>query len=280
MTLYENHFFPSERALYGMRDVRLVQCAFQGAEDGESALKEAEGVVLEQCYMELRYPLWHCRGVTMRESVMTPTCRAALWYAEGVKAEGSQLHGIKAVRECRDVEIRNSSVVSAEFGWKCRGLSLEKTTVEGEYLFLDSQEIRFRECTLTGKYSFQYVQDVVIERSTLNTKDAFWHSRNVRVCDSVVRGEYLGWYSDGLTLERCHIVGTQPLCYATNLRLVECTMEGCDLSFEYSDVEATVRGPIDSVKNPRSGRILAEAYGEVLFTEDVKMPCTATVSVR
>lgn len=73
-----------------------------------------------------------------------------------------------------------------------------------------------------------------------------------------MRGEYLGWYSENLTLIRCHISGTQPLCYCENLHLIDCTMEGTDLSFEYSSVEAEVRGEILSVKNPRSGCIVAE----------------------
>lgn len=121
--------------------------------------------------------------------------------------------------------------------------------------------------TLHGKYSFQYVENMVIRNSVLDTKDAFWHSRNVTVYDSVVKGEYLAWYSQSLRLVRCKIIGTQPLCYARDLVLEDCEMVDCDLSFEYSDVQATVRGEITSVKNPRSGRICAGSVGEVILDE-------------
>ena len=70
--------------------------------------------------------------------------------------------------------------------------------------------------------------------------------------------------TDEGTLIDCRIIGTQPLCYCRNLRLIDCTMEQCDLAFEYSDVDATVTGSVDSVKNPRSGRILAERIGEII----------------
>ena len=40
--------------------------------------------------------------------------------------------------------------------------------------------------------------------------------------------------------------------------LIDCAMEDADLAFEYSDVQAEVRGHILSVKNPRSGRIVAD----------------------
>ena len=84
------------------------------------------------------------------------------------------------------------------------------------------------------------------------------------VKDSIINGEYLGWYSEGLTLERCRIEGTQPLCYAKNLTLIDCEMVGCDLAFENSEVEASIRGHVDSIKNPRSGRIVVDSVGEVI----------------
>lgn len=48
--------FPSERDLYGASDLTLNNCSFDGAEDGESALKEARNVKLHSCFMNLRYP--------------------------------------------------------------------------------------------------------------------------------------------------------------------------------------------------------------------------------
>lgn len=113
---------------------------------------------------------------------------------------------------------------------------------------------------------------MTIRDSTINTKDAFWHSRDVTVEDCEVTGEYLGWYSENLTLVRCHIKGTQPLCYCKGLRLIDCTMEGTDLAFEYSDVDAEVKGHIDSVKNPRSGRIHAGSIGGIVLGDQV-MDC-------
>jgi hypothetical protein len=56
-------------------------------------------------------------------------------------------------------------------------------------------------------------------------------------------------------------------------------MEGTDLSFEYSDVQADVKGHILSVKNPRSGTITADSVGEVIFGDAV-MECTGQVIVR
>ena len=121
---------------------------------------------------------------------------------------------------------------------------------------------------------------MTIAHSRLCTKDAFWHAKNVTVTDCEVDGEYLGWYSEGLTFIRCHIKGTQPLCYCKRLRLIDCTMENCDLSFEYSDVRAQVRGEIVSVKNPHRGSIIADRIGEVIITPDSVYPVRAKIVQR
>ena len=143
--------------------------------------------------------------------------------------------------------------------------------------FFESRSIRADGLRLAGKYTFQYTKNVRISRSVLNTKDAFWHAKNVTVVDSEIDGEYLGWYSEGLTLIRCHIKGTQPLCYCKNLKLIDCTTENCDLAFEYSGVQADIRGGIDSIKNPRRGVIRADSVGEIIRTSDSVFPSRARI---
>ena len=277
--LIENRQYDEERSLYALKDTLVKNCVFAGPADGESVLKEARNISLENCDFSLRYPLWHVRGFRLDNCKMDDKTRAAIWYAEDGEISGSVLGGIKAVRECANISIRGSEIVSQEFGWKSSGISLDDCSITAEYLFFDCKDIKLNNVKMKGKYSFQYVENLEIRDSVLDTKDAFWHSKNITVINSVVKGEYLGWFSEGLTLINCAISGTQPLCYCKDLRLIDCTMEGTDLSFEYSDVKATVRGHIDSVKNPRSGEILADSVGEIIMGDAV-MECTGKVTIR
>lgn len=271
--------FDEERALYHLQDTAVVDCDFAGPADGESALKEARNISVENCRFSLRYPLWHVEGFTLADSTMDEAARAAIWYAADGNIHGSVLGGIKAVRECRNISIANSKIISPEFGWKSRNVQIADCDAVSEYIFLDSRDIAIDRFRFKGKYSFQYTENVSITNSDLDTKDAFWHAKNVTVKDSVLKGEYLGWYSDGLTLINCHIIGTQPLCYCKNLTLVDCTMETTDLSFEYSQVQATVTGHIDSVKNPLSGYILADSIGEIILENSV-METDCKIKIR
>ena len=263
--IIENQTLDEERALYGEHDLVVRNCRFDGPADGESAFKECEDVTVEGAFMNLRYPFWHDHGLALRNVEMTELCRAALWYSRDVTIEDSRLHGIKALRECADVLMRNCDIVSPEFGWSTRGIQMEACTAESEYFLMRSTGLRLSDVRFRGKYSFQYVEDAVIEDSELDTKDAFWHAKNVVVRNSIVRGEYLGWYSEGLTFENCLIEGTQPLCYCEGLTLVNCRMEGCDLAFERSHVQAEITTPVDSVKNPLVGSLIQlPAVGEVI----------------
>ncbi len=277
--IIENQTFDQERALYNLKSADVVGCVFAGPADGESVLKEARDVALRDCSFSLRYPLWHVEGFSMENCAMDDKTRAAIWYAKDATIANSTLGGIKAVRECQNIALRGCKVESEEFGWKSQGISLTDTDITAQYIFFDSRDVVLKNVQMRGKYSFQYMENLTIEDSILDTKDAFWHSKNVTVKNSTVRGEYLAWFSDGLTLINCRIIGTQPLCYCKNLVLENCTMEATDLSFEYSDVRATVNGHIDSVKNPRSGTITCDSVGEIIMGEAV-MECTGEVIVR
>ncbi len=256
--------FDEERALYALADTTVAHCVFDGPADGESALKEATRITVEDCDFRLRYPFWHVHGGTLRRSTLTDTCRAALWYAADMQIEDSTLGGIKALRECDRMTLVGCDVTSAEFGWLCRAVTLRDCRVSGEYPFFMSRDLDMTDLHLKGKYSLQYIENCTIRDSVLDTKDAFWHAKKVTVTDSTIKGEYLGWYSEGLTLIRCHIAGTQPLCYCQNLTLIDCTTDGCDLAFENSDVTATIKGHVHSIKSPASGHITADSVGEII----------------
>ena len=267
---YENLTLDEERALYGISDSTVKNCRFDGKADGESALKEANRIKVENCFMNLRYPFWHLSDSKINGCELTENCRAALWYDKNLQIENCKMNGIKALRECENIVLKDSVVSSPEFIWKCKNLTLENVEIkESEYPFFEVKDAKIKNLKMKGKYSFQYGENLEISDSELDTKDAFWHTKNVTVRNSVVKGEYLGWYSENLTLINCQIIGTQPFCYCKNLVLENCTMENCDLAFERSSVTATVKGKIDSVKNPLAGKIHADEIGDIIIEENI-----------
>ena len=133
--LYESLTLDEERALYGISHATVKDCLFDGPADGESALKEASDITIEDCEFRLRYPFWHVRGGRVVNSTLTATCRAALWYASDMTIENTALGGIKALRECDRMTLTGCEISSAEFGWLCRGVELTDCKMQGEYPF-------------------------------------------------------------------------------------------------------------------------------------------------
>ncbi len=268
MKIIEDQKFDQERAFYAACDLYIRNCAFDGPADGESAVKESRNIRLEHVYCNLRYPFWHDHGLKITDSHLTPLCRAALWYSDHIEIEDTKMHGIKALRECSNVTIKNCDIVSPEFGWSVKNIQMEKTKAESEYFMMRSENLDFSEVELKGKYSFQYIKNGEFNGCIFDTKDAFWHGENITVRNSVIKGEYLAWYSNGLTLINCKIMGTQPFCYCRNLKLIDCEMIDTDLCFEKSQVEATITTPVISIKNPISGQIVAPEVGEIIRDEE------------
>ena len=279
MNSITNKTFDEERALYNLHNAEVENCTFAGPADGESALKESEDITVKNCRFSLRYPFWHTKRFNLSDSYLDGGVRAAMWYACDGSINNTKIEGVKFLRECKNIKMNKVTAESPEFGWRCTDLFIYDCDITSEYFLFESRNVEISNLRMKGKYSFQYVENMTLKDSYLDTKDAFWHTKNVTVKNSVVKGEYLAWYSDGLTLIDCKIIGTQPLCYCKNLTLINCTTEGCDLSFEYSDVHADISGNIVSVKNPKSGRICADSIGEIIHDHSV-MKTDCEISVR
>ncbi len=254
--------YSEERALYNLKNARLLLCKFMGENDGESPLKEASNISVNSCKFYLRYPLWHVNDAQIRATLFAEPSRAPMWYSKNLVFRNSTIESVKAFRECENITLDNLVMKSAEAIWRCNKVNIVNSDLDSTYLCFESKDINMSKTNFKGKYSFQYVENAIIEDCTLDTKDFLWHANNVTIKNCTIKGEYLGWYSDNLTFINCKIIGTQPLCYCKHLKLIDCEMENCDLSFEFSFVEATINSSIDSIKNPIGGKIVCKSVGE------------------
>ena len=132
-----------------------------------------------------------------------------------------------------------------------------------------------------SKYVFQYCKNVEVHNAKILTKDSFWECENVTIYDSELDGEYLAWHSKNVRLVNCHLAGEQLLCYTENLVLENCTIDPmCDRMFEYSTVEADIKGHIENIKNPTSGHVIADSIGSITIDENVRQPNNCVIETR
>lgn len=279
MDVIKDTEFGGERPLFASHNLRLENVVVH---TGESALKRCSNIAAVHCRFEGKYPFWHVDGFSIRDCVFTSGARAALWYSSRLDMEDTFVESPKMFREMKGVKLRRVTIPDAEETlWHCSDVDLEEVEVaHADYLLMHSSHIRIANYRQQGNYSFQYCTDVEIRNAHIDSKDAFWATRDVTVYDSELHGEYLGWHSENLHLVRCHISGTQPLCYCKDLVLEDCTFaEDADLAFEESTLTATVISPITSVKNPTSGSIAAKGYGEIILDKNIQAPADCKITV-
>ncbi len=251
--LITDNFFSGERPLYASRDLRIERNTIG---EGESGLKESRRIEALDCIFEGMYVLWECEDVICRNCTFEKDSRASLWYVRGLQMDNCRIRSVKPLREIDRLTISRLRInKGAEAFWFCRSGEINHLQItKAEYAFFHSENLKISHLHLQGKYTFQYAKDIEIHNAVLDTKDAFWNSENCTVYDSDMRGEYLGWYSKNLRLVRCKISGTQPLCYAENLVLEDCSFApDADRAFEKSSVKATILGEITSIVDPLPG---------------------------
>ena len=279
-TIIDGKTYDEERALYNLTDAKVINCRFAGPADGESALKEARSFLLKDSSFSLRYPLWHCDGYELVNVKMDELTRAPMWYSKNGRLENCNINSIKIMRECENIDIVDSTIVSHECGWESKGINIKNSKLTCDYFLMHGSDIVADNMVSNGKYIFQYAKNIKLSNCDIVSKDCFWHADNVVVRDSILRGEYLAWFSNNVTLINCTIEGVQPFCYCKNLKLVNCKMVGTNWSFEYSEnIDADVVGDIMSIRNPKSGKIVCDSVGEVDNGHRV-MTCNASIIIR
>lgn len=277
-TVIKDQTFGGERPLFAIRDTRLENVTI---DEGESGIKCCQDIEVNHCRFIGKYPLWHVDRSLVTDCFFEVGSRSAIWYSNDMMMRDCVIDAPKFFREMQGLVVENVQLNDAdETFWKVKDLKLRNVSLhEGTYPFMFCEDIDVDGLKSDSKYVFQYVKNAVIRNAHIVTKDAFWETENVTIYDSFLDGEYLGWHSKNLRLVRCHIGGEQPLCYIDGITLEDCTFDAaCDRAFEDStNINATIRGTITEIKNPVSGRIVAEKIGKVTLDEHLKQPACCEI---
>lgn len=274
MSIITGGEFVGERALFGSLDLKIENASFHS---GESPLKESRNIDLEGCEFGWKYPLWYCKDVRAYDTVLNESARSGIWYTEEIEMDRCVIAAPKTFRRSRGIRLRNVNIPNAEETmWNCSDIELFGVSVKGDYFGFGSENIIAEDIDIDGNYVFDGGKNITVRNSKLISKDAFWNCENVLVENCLIVGEYLGWNSKNVTFINCTIESNQGMCYMDNVTLRDCKLVNTDLCFEYCTVDAEITSHVDSVKNPISGRIVADSIGEIIH-DPSKVDVTKTV---
>ncbi len=280
MDIIKDQSFGGERPLFAIHDTRLEGVTIT---EGESGIKCCKNIEADNCRFIGKYPLWHVDKSLITNCYFEVGSRSAIWYSNDMVMKDTVIDAPKLFREMNNVTVENVQFKDAdETFWRIKNLKIRNVTLhEGTYPFMFCENVDVDGLVSDSKYVFQYCKDVVVRNAKITTKDSFWECENITIYDSELNGEYLAWHSKNVRLVRCHITGEQPLCYVKQLVLEDCTFgEDCDRIFEDSDVQAEIIGSITNIKNPRTGKIVADHIGSVTIDENILQPADCLIIER
>lgn len=274
MTTIKDQLFTEERPLFGVESVCVENCIF---EEGESPLKEASDVVMKGGAFRWKYPLWYCKDVKVENTRFEDNARAGVWYTDNITVKDVEVDAQKEFRRCTNITLENVKIPNAaETMWWCSDVTLKDVYAHGDYFGMGCKNVTVDNIELRGNYCFDGCKNITIKNSKLLAKDCVWNCENVTIENCTIEGEYIAWNSKNVTLINCDVQSLQGFCYIDNLKIIDCRLKGTNLAFEYSVVDAEVSDSIDSVMNPKSGRIVAKRI-EKLIMDPNEVDLDATV---
>lgn len=267
MQLIRGQNFTDERSLFGLKEAEISHCTF---DVGESPLKHSSHTKLENSIFKWKYPLWYSLNSQLKDCILLESARAGIWYSSEISMQNCLIHAPKTFRRSREINICNTTFTNAsETLWNCNKIRLENVSVVGDYFAMNCCDMEISNFNLSGNYAFDGAKNLVLKNCKLLCKDAFWNAENIVVYNSFICGEYLGWNCKNITLINCSIESLQGMCYIQNLVLKNCKTINTTLAFEYSSVNADIKGEISSILNPKSGKISATKIGEIIIDENL-----------
>lgn len=259
-------YFDGERPLFKEHDAQITDTTFG---EGESPLKEARNIDLNDVVFKWKYPLWYAKHVKVDDSIFETMSRSGIWYTDDIEINDSALQAPKLFRRASDIRLNNVHFADAEETmWTCKDIKMKDVEVNGNYFGKDSENIYAENLNVVGNYVFDGAKNVEIHNSSFVSKDAFWNCDNVTIYDSKISGEYLAWNTKNITLINCTIESDQGLCYIDGLKMVNCKLLRTDLAFEYcSNIDAEITTDVMSIKNPISGSIQVKSVDNIIFDD-------------
>lgn len=269
----QDGYYTGERPLFNQKELNIDNTIFG---NGESPLKECDNIQLKNSTFEWKYPLWYGNNIKAQGCTWASMARAGVWYTNNLDIKNALIEAPKNFRRCHNIRLTDVFMPdAAETLWSCDEVTLKNVSVKGDYFGMNSKNMDISDFKLAGNYPFDGAENVTVHNARMLSKDAFWNCNNITVYDSYINGEYLGWNSKNLTLVNCTIESLQGMCYINNLVMKNCTLINTTLAFEYSTVDVTINGKIDSVINPAGGIIKADTIDELIM-DKTKVDVTKT----
>ena len=209
--------------------------------DGESGIKQCQNIEASNCRFYGKYPWWHVDGALIEDCYFALDSRSAIWYTNDLVMRRCRIDAPKFFREMKNVELEDVEMCDAdETFWKVDGLKLKNVRLHG------------------GTYPFMFSKNIYVDGLESDSKYVFQYCQNVEIHNAKILTKDSFWECENVTI------------YDSVL----------DRIFEYTTVEADIKGHVENIKNPTSGHIVADSIGSITIDENVRQPNNCVIEIR
>ncbi len=120
--------------------------------------------------------LWSCRDITLEKVVVTRGDYFAM-NSENLAVDGLTLYGNYSFDGCRNVEIRNSHLLTKDAFWNSENVTVRDSFISGEYLGWNSRNLTLIDCTIESLQGMCYCENLkMVNCRLINTTYSFEYS--------------------------------------------------------------------------------------------------------
>ena len=194
----------------------------------------------------------------------------------------------------KDVRLENITITDGESGIKCcQNIECEGSKFYGKYPWWHVDKSLITNCYFApeSRSAIWYSSNMTMKDSVIDGPKFFREMENLELENvKITDADETFWKVNGLKLTNVELHdGTYPFMFSQNIyvdgltsdskyvfqycrKLEDCTFDAaCDRTFEDSrNINATIKGAISEIKNPVSGRIVADEIGKITYNEFAK----------
>jgi len=191
-----------ESALKECRDVRVEDCVFSL----RYPLWHAENFTVKRCTMDelTRAALWYCKKGEISDSALGGI--KALRECDGVYLQNCGIVSPEFGWRCREIAMNDCRVQSEYFLFESRDIKLKKVKMDGKYSFQYVENGTIEDCEFNTKDAFWHSKNLHVRNSVLNGEYLGWYSEGLTLENCTISGTQPLCYCKNLTLINCRTV--------------------------------------------------------------------------
>lgn len=166
-------FTMARAGVWYTKNIDMENCAVEAPKN----FRRCDGVSLKNVsFSNVAETLWSCSNVTLNNVTAVNGDYFAM-NSSNIRVDGLTLYGNYSFDGCKDVEIRNSRLLTKDAFWNTENVTVRDSFISGEYLGWNAKNLTLINCTIESLQGMCYIENLVMKNCKLiNTTLAFEYS--------------------------------------------------------------------------------------------------------